>query len=290
MRRAGGATREREKIKRTWLWDRWRGLAQACAREDEFSPGESLARRQKYRINSAAAGRVTARVFERARQGATVSMSIQIFTEEQWGRLLRLLGETASLRSRIEIGIVPEGVGSAMESVGLSLIPRGPDGVSVRCSCGECAPDGWCRHVVTIAMALAANAEEDPLSAFELRGMAREDLLGRVGAIGMASGGARTGTTIHTPAVADLEVMRTSPLEEMVDRFWEAPVRAEVGDLSAHAPDTRQVLLRRLGSSPFTGAKFPLLGLLATCYDVLSERMSTEASIEGEGAEGEPER
>ena len=43
-------------------------------------------------------------------------------------------------------------------------------------------------------------------------------------------------------------------------------------------------LLRRIGPSPFTGAKFPLAGLLATCYDAISQ-----AVIRGEPAGAQPD-
>jgi hypothetical protein len=42
-------------------------------------------------------------------------------------------------------------------------------------------------------------------------------------------------------------------------------------DLAMDKPAASHVLLRRLGASPFDQAKFPLVGLMATCYDVISE-------------------
>jgi hypothetical protein len=43
-------------------------------------------------------------------------------------------------------------------------------------------------------------------------------------------------------------------------------------------PDVSHPLLRRMGASPFQGAKFPMVGLLATCYDVISQEMVRESS------------
>jgi hypothetical protein len=42
-------------------------------------------------------------------------------------------------------------------------------------------------------------------------------------------------------------------------------------DLSLRPPEVSHPLLRRLGASPWTGpGSFPLVGLLASCYEVAS--------------------
>ena len=56
----------------------------------------------------------------------------------------------------------------------------------------------------------------------------------------------------------------------MLEAFWEDPAgRAPV--LPRVAPEVDKPLLRRLGASPFE-ARFPLVGLLATCYELVSEQ------------------
>ena len=78
--------------------------------------------------------------------------------------------------------------------------------------------------------------------------------------------------------------MQVPPLDQDVGRFWDAgPELAEV-DLQLEPPAVSKPLLRRLGPSPFDQASFPLVGLLATCYDVISERAT---SRNGSGAEGD---
>lgn len=62
-------------------------------------------------------------------------------------------------------------------------------------------------------------------------------------------------------------------------------------DLAPTNPPVSHPLLRRLGASPIPGAKFPLVGLLATCYDVISAKAMKspvpEASEAGSTVEGE---
>jgi len=83
------------------------------------------------------------------------------------------------------------------------------------------------------------------------------------------------------------------PLAEALDRFWEAGPELELVDLPVEPPAVSHALLRRLGPSPFPESRFPLVGLLATCYDVVSKRAAEGArAAEAETAEemgGEPE-
>ncbi|MBY0260823.1 MAG: hypothetical protein K2Q20_00665, partial [Phycisphaerales bacterium] len=64
--------------------------------------------------------------------------------------------------------------------------------------------------------------------------------------------------------------------------FWTAPdPEALAGlDMPIALPEVSHPLLRRVGPSPFVGAKFPLVGLLATCYDVISQSVIDSAAGE----------
>jgi hypothetical protein len=77
-----------------------------------------------------------------------------------------------------------------------------------------------------------------------------------------------------------------TPLGADLERFWEAgPELAQI-DTPMGEPEVSHVLLRRLGPSPFTESRFPLVGLLATCYEVVSEHARREAEGAGESDNG----
>jgi len=74
-----------------------------------------------------------------------------------------------------------------------------------------------------------------------------------------------------------------------LDSFWRSGAELSELDLALERPAVSHPLLRRLGPTPFEGAKFPLVGLLATCYDVFAagavreaEQSADEPSFEGE--------
>jgi hypothetical protein len=60
-------------------------------------------------------------------------------------------------------------------------------------------------------------------------------------------------------------------------------------DIPLDAPKVSHPLLRRLGQSPFTGvAAFPLVGLLASCYDTISRdalRAAEEPTMQAPGTD-----
>lgn len=74
-----------------------------------------------------------------------------------------------------------------------------------------------------------------------------------------------------------------------IDGEGEGVTSLERLDLAPTNPPVSHPLLRRLGASPIPGAKFPLVGLLATCYDVISAKAMKspvpESSETGEAAE-----
>lgn len=173
---------------------------------------------------------------------------------------------------------------------------------------GEALPGGptrWCKHVCCVMYLAAERWALQPLSIFSLRGLSESDLLDQLrhqrALAGMARAGAEAAPVYmqHVPINPEL----SRPLEEVLARDGHAGfftgaagsgVRSEPRlahdaggaggsgaldaiDLSIQPPEVSHPLLRRLGASPMKDAKFPLVGLLATCYDLVGQ-----AAIRGE--------
>lgn len=157
----------------------------------------------------------------------------------------------------------------------------------------------WCKHVCCLMFLIAERLGQNPLLLLALRGMPESDLIERLNQARVLAGlqrgaGGAAGAAALAPAGPAPIYTPHVPLPDRVDRpleqsitshgaanFWEAPDPDALADLDCAIapPDVSHPLLRRLGASPFTGAKFPLVGLLATCYDVISA-----AAIQGEPA------
>jgi hypothetical protein len=86
--------------------------------------------------------------------------------------------------------------------------------------------------------------------------------------------------------------MEPTALASLAHEFWSEPAGLENLDTAPRPPEVRHALLRRLGPSPFKAPSeggFPLIGLLATCYDVVREAALGGDSEAGAGSdEGDP--
>lgn len=147
------------------------------------------------------------------------------------------------------------------------------------------APSPWCKHVCCLAYLVAERFTTDPFLIFTLRGLPREELLERLRQRRVAASSGAGGALVYAPVVPGVSDKDPIPLEQTIPDFWDAGPGLEHLDTPLEKPEVSHPLLRRLGPSPFGGpGRFPLVGLLATCYDVISE-----AAIKGDAdAAGAP--
>ncbi len=242
-----------------------------------------------------APGHVQARVQGRMPSPYLVELRVPVFAFEQWDRVIEAMAGEARHLAGLLSGEVPPNVEDVFVPVGLRLFPQEVSDVAISCGCGYASrADGgpWCKHVCCVMALLGERLGRDPFLIFALRGISRDDLLDRLRerrALTMSRAGAAStaraqgGAIVsdrpvpayapRLPGVSDLEHL---PLERALDNYWQAGADMRQVDLALNPPEVSHPLLRRLGSSPFPSAKFPLVGLLATCYDVISVRAREE--------------
>jgi uncharacterized Zn finger protein len=157
---------------------------------------------------------------------------------------------------------------------------------------GPAQPAGTplCKHVCCVMYLVADRLAQSPLTVFALRGLPEQDLLERLRQARALQGLQRSGAgaaPVYTPHVPGLPPPGPA-LEELAASFWTPPDPAalEELDMPIAGPEVSHPLLRRIGPSPFAGAKFPITGLLATCYDVISESVIRESEGGGGAAPG----
>lgn len=144
----------------------------------------------------------------------------------------------------------------------------------------------YCKHVCCVMAIIAEKLGQDPFLVFGLRGLWKDDLLERLRQKRALAANTRAGAAaalipgaspmveraLHaiSPRIPGVTDFHAPAIHDNLDAFWlSRPAPPEL-DLALKAPEVSHPLLRRLGPSPFIGAKFPLVGLLATCYDVIS--------------------
>lgn len=284
-------------VSQAWAGQRWFRMVEEHAPNEALVEGLEYARAgqtRALRVGGAEPvpgeitlppGHVHARVQGRMPTAYTLDLRLPVFGFEQWERALdHLVGEARQMAALLS-GEVPPNIEDAFAPAGLRLFPLEPSDLAIACSCrqhaGRRAAEPWCKHACCVMALLAERLGRDPFMIFALRGLPREDLLERLrqrralAAARSTTTGSERPLTAFTPRLPGLNDQPEIPLEQSLDRFWSTDQTLETLDLSLREPEVSHPLLRRLGPSPFTGSRFPFLGLLATCYDVIGTRART---------------
>jgi len=269
-----------------WAAGRMLRLLADIGESTRVHEGTELARLNRVVRLEVAPGRINASVRDRSTRPERVVIEAPTSPHEVWEGVIARAADAPSIAARFLAGAIP----SEVES----LMPQAPPGSaqhdderqrhspqacaalfppaeSLRASCRCADPEPWCRHACAALAALGARMREEPFLIFTLRGLPAEEVVER-----LRQRRAIQGRTVgEAPAYAQRPVIEgdaaSRPLEMVADDFWDAGPELETLDTSLRRPEVSCALLRRLGPSPFDEAKFPLLGLLATCYEVISE-------------------
>ncbi len=169
-------------------------------------------------------------------------------------------------------GELPSNIEDVFAPLGLKLFPAEPEDITPKCSCPDWSEEEpWCKHTVCLSALLAERLGDDPMMIFGLHGMPAQELidgLRQKRAVGVQGPGPAPVLLQHVPGVSDVP---SPPLDDSLGSFWEVGETLDELDTPIEPPTVNCVLLRRLGPSPFPEGRFPLIGLMATCYQLIGE-------------------
>ena len=264
-------------------------LLERSASPQSIAEGFEYARSGQTRTLVVEPGLVRASVQGRRPRAYDVQLRVDVFTPEQWDAIADQFNEQPQIAAEVLGGRLPANVEEAFAPLGLSLLPASPDAVTLSSTCPDTPGgfaeidgkrSGWSRHVCCVVMLLAERIAADPAVAFHLRGLPDGALADRMGHRRLLRAGGANPRPIYQPRVEGASDAALPDERATIERFWESPVDLETLDLSLEPPPVPTPMLRRLGPSPFEDARFPLVGLLATCYEVARERLLKEESGE----------
>lgn len=274
-RRVRGGLRLSQKdwpLKLSWPAQRWLESALQGVDPEIIRLGHEYARLGQARTLDISEGQVLARVQGRVYDAYRVTLSAPVVAPEIWEQITSAMDAQALFAAKLLAGEFPPSIEELFAGLGAALFPGEGAPLVARCACG---PDPvWCKHACCTAMLAAEMIHRHPLTLFTLRGRSGAAFLEslrerRSSAPPPGAGNGRAALAgSEWPGFRDREP--APPLSQRIDDFWEAGPELEQVETSLKPPEVSHALLRRLGPSPFSGAKFPLVGLLATCYDVIS--------------------
>ncbi len=265
---------------RAWISRRWMRVVEECAAPEAMARGLEYGRLGQTREIVFGPGAVSAAVQGFAPRAHRVRIEIGVLSHEQWEQALGAMADQAIYSAKVLAGELPVNIEDLFAPMGARLFPLEVGDLQPRCDCGA-APGTWCEHACCAAAVAGYRLEERPFFIFALRGLPADELSERLRQRRAITGAVLGAAPAYTPRPVAGAETPAPPLESTLDEFWTiGPLDAV--DTPLERPEVSHPLLRRLGPSPFV-AKFPLVGLLATCYDAISD-----AAIRG-GAEGPPE-
>jgi uncharacterized Zn finger protein len=276
-----------------------------AAAGDQLKEGLEYAKSGQTKRVAYLAGRIEAAVQGRADRAYSTVLRVTPFTGEQWDRVVAGLTEGAVYAAKLLAGEMPANIEDVFVPLGLKLFPTEISDVQVSCTCadhqaamrggadGEANLAGgfWCKHVCCVSHLFAERLATEPFLMFLLRGVEGQDLLERLRQRRAVVSAALGSTPVYTQRVVGVSDQQATPLSESLTRFWDASPELQHLEFPIEPPAVSHPLLRRLGPSPFQNAAFPLVGLLASCYDTISQdALKLEDVEESEPEAGESER
>lgn len=271
-------SRTLEEIASSWASARWLRLIEDAASGDTITQGLEYARAGQARNLDVRAGEVSGAIQGRRARAYGTSIRMTPLDDGTWSRVEEELLESSTHVARLAAGELPPNVEDVFAPVGARLFPASHQDLDIHCDCGK--EDGaWCKHAVALAYLFSQHLHADPLLMLTLRGCPIEELTERLRSRRAVAGQSDAIPVYapHLPEIADLALRMTeAPLERRLEDFWDDPDASAEFDAPITPAEVSHPLLRRLGQSPFSEGKFPLVGLLATCYDVISQDVRRE--------------
>jgi uncharacterized Zn finger protein len=240
----------------SWWAKRWIAVLESFEIGARLGRGRSYARNGQVLSIEVDKGKVAASVQGSRPTPYKVAIQVRQLDKSDWDKAVQALSGQALYLAKLLAGEMPEDVEKAFTAAGLSLFPSKLKDLETSCSCPDYSNP--CKHIAAVYYLLGEEFDRDPFLIFQLRGLSREELLGRL------HEAAPSGSTPGKSAAA--EPAAGDPLPEDPKLFWSGS--AIPADLfqDYQAPPVTAAMPKRLGSFPFWRGQERFLDALEPIY------------------------
>lgn len=160
---------------REWWSQRWLELLDSYRFKKRLERARNYARQGNVLSIEFKGSKVLAKVQGSELEPYKVSLSLDSFSDEEWGYIIETMSKKAVFAAKLLAGEMPQNIEEVFTANGLSLFPFTLSDVHSKCSCPDKANP--CKHVGAIYYQLGDRFSEDPFVLFQLRGRTKEQII-----------------------------------------------------------------------------------------------------------------
>ncbi|MEH2023672.1 SWIM zinc finger family protein [Nostoc sp.] len=250
---------------REWWSQQWLDLLDSYRFKKRLERARNYARQGNVLSIEFKGAKVLARVQGSEVEPYKVSLSLEPFTDEQWGYVIETMSQRAIFAAKLLAGEMPQNIEEVFTANGLSIFPFTLADVQSKCSCPDKANP--CKHIGAIYYQLGDRFSEDPFVLFQLRGRTKEQIISDLRQLRSAK---IQPSTTETPDIQ--QSISNHKYSVKIDSFWQYNEPLE-SSLVVIAPSTSETILDVLGA--ITLAKEEENGVNSTSSDMVMKYLNT---------------
>jgi uncharacterized Zn finger protein len=227
---------------REWWSQRWLDLLDSYRFKKRLERARNYARQGNVLSIEFKGAKVLARVQGSEVEPYKVSLSLDPFTDEQWGYVIETMSHKVTFAAKLLAGEMPQNIEEMFTTNGLSLFPFTLSDIQSKCSCPDQANP--CKHIGAVYYQLGDRFSEDPFVLFQLRGRTKEQIISDLRKLRSAK--------IVAHSTENPEVQQSIPNNKYsvkIDSFWQYNEPLE-SSLVVIAPSSSETVLDVLGAIP----------------------------------------
>jgi len=236
---------------REWWAQRWLDLLDSYRFKKRLERARNYAREGNVLRIEFKGSKVLAKVQGTEPEPYQVSLSLDPYTDEQWGYVIETMSQRAIFEAKLLAGEMPQNIEEVFTANGLSLFPFTLSDIHSKCSCPDKANP--CKHIGAIYYQLGDRFSEDPFVLFQLRGRTKDQIISALRELRSASVVAPNpdeppSTTLDDVSSADGSIRHSLPLE--IEFFWQYNEPIESNLVVIVPPPSSETVLDILGPIP----------------------------------------
>lgn len=250
---------------REWWSQQWLDLLDSYRFKKRLERARNYARQGNVLSIEFKGAKVLARVQGSEVEPYKVSLSLEPFSDEQWGYVIETMSQRAIFAAKLLAGEMPQNIEEVFTANGLSIFPFTLGDVQSKCSCPDKANP--CKHIGALYYQLGDRFSEDPFVLFQLRGRTKEQIISDLRQL---RGAKIQPITTETPDIQ--QSIPNNKYSVKIDSFWQYNEPLE-SSLVVIAPSTNEIVLDVLGAIPL--AKEEENTVNSTSSDVVMKSLNT---------------